>query len=68
MKKLEEDHEQKNTDREIIMKYLRQLNPGKKQPMQGSFKPQRQSNQIGGSNSGMGDSFIDRSTNNEIQI
>lgn len=33
-------------DKEFIRNYLRQLNPTKKQPMQGSFKPVRTSNQI----------------------
>lgn len=56
-------------DRETIKTIYRQINPVKKQPTQGSFKPTRQSNQIGGSNiSGMGDSFINHSAMNENQM
>lgn len=42
MRVLQEDLDAKQKDKDFIRNYLRQLNPGKKQPMQGSFKPQRQ--------------------------
>jgi len=43
------------------------MNPGKKQPTQGSFKPTRNSNQVSSNVSGLGDSFINHSAMNENQ-
>ena len=38
---LNEELDSMQKDKDFIKTYLRSLNPGKKQPMQGSFKPQR---------------------------
>ena len=54
-----EELEAVQKDKDYIRNYLRQLNPGKKQPTQGSFKPQpRNSNQVAGGSSGDGGSSL----------
>lgn len=53
-----EELEAVQKDKDFIRNYLRQLNPGKKQPTQGSFKPLRNSNNAVGGSSGDGASSL----------
>lgn len=63
MQMREGELEAKLKDKEFIRNYLRQLNPTKKQPMQGSFKPVRTSNQV---NSGEGSSLMNSNIENNF--